>query len=35
LSRRLFSEPVCESLTPSQAQGLLTRAQIRPPLTVR
>ena len=30
--RKAFStEPVCESLTPSQAQGLLTRAQIRAP----
>jgi hypothetical protein len=25
------TEPVCESLTPSQAQELLTRAQIRHP----
>ena len=29
--RHLSSEPVCESLTPSQARGLLTRAQIRAP----
>jgi hypothetical protein len=25
------TEPVCESLTPSQARGLLTRSQIRDP----
>jgi hypothetical protein len=30
-SQHLSSEPVCESLTPSQARGLLTRVQIRAP----
>jgi hypothetical protein len=31
-TQRLLTEPVCESLTLSQARGLLTRAQIRTPL---